>query len=168
MKIISHLVAVSNDLVIGVDNDLPWNLKDDLAHFKKYTLNKIIIMGRKTFESIGRPLPNRINYVISRTVKEIDGAHVFDNLENAMHAAEKHNHEMGIVNEIVIIGGGYLFKETLPVMNKLVITKVDCNVLGDIYYPKVELENWKLVNSKSYTKNSDNDYDFTIEEYEKL
>ena len=168
MKIISHLVAVSNDLVIGVDNDLPWNLKDDLAHFKKYTLNKTIIMGRKTFESIGRPLPNRINYVVSRTVKEIDGAHVFDNLENAMHAAEKHNHEMGIVNEIVIIGGGYLFKETLPVMNKLVITKVDCDVLGDIYYPKVEMENWKLVNSESFSKNSDNDYDFKIEEYEKL
>ena len=168
MKIISHLVAVSNDLVIGVDNDLPWNLKDDLAHFKKYTLNKIIIMGRKTFESIGRPLPNRINYVISRTVKQIDGAYVFDNLDDAMVAAEKHNNDMGIVNEIVIIGGGYLFKETLPVMNKLVITKVDCNVLGDIYYPKVEMENWKLVNSEAYTKNSDNDYDFTIEEYEKL
>ena len=168
MKIISHLVAVSNDLVIGVDNDLPWNLKDDLAHFKKYTLNKIIIMGRKTFESIGRPLPNRINYVISRTVKQIDGAYVFDNLEDAMVAAEKHNNDMGIVNEIVIIGGGYLFKETLPVMNKLVITKVDCNVLGDIYYPKVEMENWKLVNSESYSKNSDNDYDFKIEEYKKL
>ena len=89
MKIISHLVAVSNDLVIGVNNDLPWNLKDDLAHFKKYTLNKIIIMGRKTFESIGRPLPNRINYVVSRTVKEIDGAHVVDNLEDAILAAEK-------------------------------------------------------------------------------
>ena len=168
MKIISHLVAVSNDLVIGVDNDLPWNLKDDLAHFKKYTLNKIIIMGRKTFESIGRPLPNRINYVISRTVKQIDGAYVFDNLEDAMVAAEKHNNDMGIVNEIVIIGGGYLFKETLPVMNKLVITKVDCDVLGDIYYPKVEMENWKLVNSASFSKNSDNDYDFKIEEYEKL
>ena len=168
MKIISHLVAVSNDLVIGVDNDLPWNLKDDLAHFKKYTLNKIIIMGRKTFESIGKPLPNRINYVISRTVKEIDGAYVFDNLEDAMVAAEKHNHEMCIVNEIVIIGGGYLFKETLPVMNKLVITKVDCNVLGDIYYPKVEMKNWKLVYSEAFSKNSDNDYDFKIEEYEKL
>ena len=168
MKIISHLVAVSNDLVIGVNNDLPWNLKDDLAHFKKYTLNKIIIMGRKTFESIGRPLPNRINYVISRTVKEIDGANVFDNLEDAMLAAEKHNDEMGIINEIVIIGGGYLFKETLPVMNKLVITKVDCNVLGDIYYPRVEMENWKLVNSESYIKNADNDYNFKIEEYEKL
>ena len=125
-------------------------------------------MGRKTFESIGRPLPNRINYVISTTVQKIDGAHVFDNLEDAMLAAEKHNNDMGIVNEIVIIGGGYLFKETLPVMNKLVITKVDCDVLGDIYYPKVEMENWKLVNSESFSKNSDNDYDFKIEEYEKL
>ena len=168
MKIISHLVAVSNDLVIGVDNDLPWNLKDDLAHFKKYTLNKIIIMGRKTFESIGRPLPKRINYVISRTVKQIDGAYVFDNLEDAMVAAEKHNNDMGIVNEIVIIGGGYLFKETLPVMNKLVITKVDCNVLGDIYYPKVEMKNWNLVYSESFSNYSDNDYDFKIDEYEKL
>jgi dihydrofolate reductase len=168
MKIISHLVAVSNDLVIGVDNDLPWKLKDDLAHFKKYTLNKIIIMGRKTFESIGRPLPNRINYVISRTVKKIDGASVFDNLEDAMLAAEKHNSKIGIVNEIVIIGGGYLFNETLPVMNKLVITKVDCNVLGDIYYPEVEMKEFKLVNSESYTKNPDNDYDFKIEEYIKL
>ena len=125
-------------------------------------------MGRKTFESIGRPLPNRINYVISRTVKQIDGAYVFDNLDDAMVAAEKHNNDMGIVNEIVIIGGGYLFKETLPVMNKLVITKVDCNVLGDIYYPKVEMEKFKLVNSESYTKNLDNDYDFKIEEYIKL
>jgi dihydrofolate reductase len=85
-----------------------------------------------------------------------------------MLAAEKHNHEMSVVNEIVIIGGGYLFKETLPVMNKLVITKVDCNVLGDIYYPEVEMEKFKLVNSESYSKNSDNDYDFKIEEYIKL
>jgi dihydrofolate reductase len=85
-----------------------------------------------------------------------------------MLAAEKHNNKMGIDNEIVIIGGGYLFKETLPVMNKLVITKVDCNVLGDIYYPTVEMKNWKLVNSESYKKNADNDFDFKIEEYEKL
>ena len=83
MKIISHLVAVSNNMVIGVDNDLPWNLKTDLAHFKKYTLNKTIIMGRKTFESIGRPLPNRTNFVISRTLKEIPGAQVFESLEDS-------------------------------------------------------------------------------------
>jgi dihydrofolate reductase len=168
MKIISHLVAVSNELVIGVDNDLPWNLKDDLAHFKKYTLNKVIIMGRKTYESIGRPLPNRINYVISRTIKEIDGAHVFNNLEEAMLSAEKHNKNLDIENEIVIIGGGYLFEETLPILNKLVITKVDCSVAGDVYYPKINMKNWELISSESYTKDSGNDYDFKIEEYKKL
>ena len=168
MKIISHLVAVSNELVIGVDNDLPWNLKDDLAHFKKYTLKKVIIMGRKTYESIGRPLPNRINYVISRTIKEIDGAHVFNNLEEAMLSAEKHNKNLDIENEIVIIGGGYLFEETLPILNKLVITKVDCSVAGDVYYPKINMKNWELISSESYTKDSGNDYDFKIEEYKKL
>lgn len=168
MKIISHLVAVSNELVIGVDNDLPWNLKDDLAHFKKYTLNKVIIMGRKTYESIGRPLPNRINYVISRTIKEIDGANVFNNLEEAMLSAEKHNQDLNVENEIVIIGGGYLFNETLPIVNKLIITKVDCSVAGDIYYPKIDMKNWDLVSSESYNKDSDNDYDFKIEEYKKL
>jgi len=168
MKIISHLVAVSNELVIGVDNDLPWNLKDDLAHFKNYTLNKVIIMGRKTYESIGRPLPNRINYVISRTIKEIDGAHVFNNLEEAMLSAEKYNKDLDIENEIVIIGGGYLFEETLPILNKLVITKVDCSVAGDVYYPKIDMKNWDLISSESYTKDSDNDYNFKIEEYKKL
>jgi dihydrofolate reductase len=168
MKIISHLVAVSNELVIGVDNDLPWNLKDDLAHFKKYTLNKVIIMGRKTYESIGKPLPNRINYVISRTIKKIDGAHVFNNLEEAMLSAEKHNKNLDIENEIVIIGGGYLFEETLPILNKLVITKVDCSVEGDVYYPKINMNNWELISSESYIKDSDNDYDFKIEEYKKL
>jgi dihydrofolate reductase len=168
MKIISHLVAVSNELVIGVDNDLPWNLKDDLAHFKKYTLNKVIIMGRKTYESIGRPLPNRINYVISRTIKEIDGAHVFNNLEEAMLSAEKHNQDLNVENEIVIIGGGYLFNETLPIVNKLIITKVDCSVAGDIYYPKIDMKKWDLVSSESYNKDSDNDYYFKIEEYKKL
>ena len=96
MRIISHLVAISNNNVIGVNNDLPWNLKDDLAHFKKYTLNKVIIMGRKTFESIGRPLPSRKNYVISRTLKDIPCVFIFDNLESAVLSAEEENKKMGI------------------------------------------------------------------------
>jgi len=168
MKTISHLVAVSNNLVIGVDNDLPWNLKADLAHFKKYTLNKIIIMGRKTYESIGRPLPNRINYVVSRTLNEIPGAYVFNSLEDAISKAEKENIKINIDNEIIIIGGGHLFNETAESINKLVITKVDCDIHGDIYYPKIDLSNWELVKTESYEKDSENDYDFKIEEYIKL
>ena len=168
MKTISHLVAVSNNLVIGVDNDLPWNLKADLAHFKKYTLNKIIIMGRKTYESIGRPLPNRINYVVSRTLNEIPGTYVFDNLEDAIFRAEKENKKNNKDNEIVIIGGGHIFDETVASMNKLIITRVDCNIDGDIYYPEIDLSKWSLIKTESYKKDSENDYDFKIEEYLKL
>ena len=145
MKIISHLVAVSNNLVIGVDNDLPWNLEADLAHFKKYTLDKIIIMGRKTYESIGRPLPNRINYVVSRTLNEIPGTSVFDNLEDAILRAEKENKKHNKDNEIVIIGGGHIFNETAASMNKLIITRVDCNIDGDIYYPEIDLSKLSLI-----------------------
>ena len=111
MKIISHLVAVSNNGVIGVDNDLPWNLKADLAHFREYTLNKTIVMGRKTFESIGRPLPKRTNYVVSRTIESIPGAHVFKSLDDAFTSAESNSNEAD--NELVIIGGGYLFRDTI-------------------------------------------------------
>ena len=168
MKTISHLVAVSNNLVIGVDNDLPWNLKADLAHFKKYTLNKIIIMGRKTYESIGRPLPNRINYVVSRTLNEIPGTVVFNSLENAISAAEHENIKMNRDNEIVIIGGGHIFQETSESMNKLIITRVDCDIDGDIYYPDIDLTRWDLIKTESYEKDSENDYNFKIEEYIKL
>ena len=168
MKTISHLVAVSKNLVIGVDNNLPWNLKADLAHFKKYTLDKIIIMGRKTYESIGRPLPNRINYVVSRTLNEIPGTFVFNSLENAISAAEQENIKMNKNNEIIIIGGGHIFHETSESMNKLIITRVDCDIDGDIYYPEIDLTKWDLVETKSYKKDFENDYDFTIEEYIKL
>ena len=87
--IISHVVALSNNNVIGVDNNLPWNLKTDLNHFKNYTTNKIIVMGRKTFESIGRPLPNRLNFVVSRTIDEIENAFVFKSTKEAIDAAKK-------------------------------------------------------------------------------
>ena len=168
MTIISHAVAVSNNNVIGVDNDLPWNLKNDLAHFKKYTSNKIIIMGRKTYESIGRPLPNRTNFVISRTVTEIPGAYVFSNLEDAIDEAKQKNKDLGLESEVVIIGGGYLFRETMNSFNKLVITRVDCDIDGDIYYPEINLSGWSLIKSESFSKDEENDYDFKIEEYIKL
>ena len=125
-------------------------------------------MGRKTYESIGRPLPNRINYVVSRTLNEIPGAYVFNSLEDAISKAETENIKINIDNEIIIIGGGHLFNETAESINKLVITKVDCDIHGDIYYPKIDLSNWELVKTESYEQDSENDYDFKIEEYIKL
>lgn len=166
--IISHVVAMSNNQVIGVNNDLPWNLKDDLAHFKRYTTGKTIVMGRKTFESIGRALPNRVNYVISSTLSEIEGVSIFKTLDDAMEAAKAHNIENNISNEIAIIGGGYLFRDSINTFNKLVLTKVDCSIEGDVFYPDVDFSNWELVSSESFLKNEDNQYNFSIETYRKL
>ena len=101
--IISHVVAMSNNWVIGVNNDLPWSLKDDLAHFKEYTTGKIIVMGRKTFESIGRPLPNRINYVISSTLENVEGVSIFTNLEDAIEAAKAYNLDKHIALSLIHI-----------------------------------------------------------------
>jgi len=166
MKIISHLVAVSNNGVIGVDNDLPWNLKADLAHFREYTLNKTIVMGRKTFESIGRPLPKRTNYVVSRTIESIPGVHVFKSLDDAFKSAESNSNEAD--NELVIIGGGYLFRDTIDTFNKLLITRVDCDIEGDVFYPELDLSKWSLLNTESFNKDHENDYNFKIEEYSRL
>ena len=166
MVTISHVVALSNNNVIGVNNSLPWNLKTDLAHFKNYTSNKIIVMGRKTYESIGRPLPNRINLIVSNTIKEINGAELFKSTEDAINKAK----ELCInknLDEIIIIGGGYLFRDTLSITNKLVITKVDCNIEGDVFYPDIDLNEWEKLSSEHFTKDSDNDYDFTVITYEK-
>ena len=85
-----------------------------------------------------------------------------------MNSAEKHNKKENQNNEIIIIGGGYLFKQTSSSVNKLVITRVDCNVKGDIYYPKIDMSNWKKISSESYEKDENNDYNFKIEEYLKL
>ena len=166
--IISHVVAMSNNNVIGVDNNLPWNLKTDLAHFKEYTSNKIIIMGRKTYESIGRPLPNRTNFIVSRTLNSVTGANVFNNLEDSIQAAKELSTENNEQAEVVIIGGGYLFRDTISTFNKLVLTRVDCNIEGDVYYPSIDFGEWRLTTSTSFKKDSDNDYDFTVEEYIKL
>ena len=166
--IISHVVAMSNNWVIGVNNDLPWSLKDDLAHFKKYTTGKIIVMGRKTYESIGRPLPNRVNYVISSTLKDIEGVSIFTSLEDAIEAAKIYNLDQDIANEVAIIGGGYLFRDSIHSFNKLVLTRVDCSIDGDVYYPEIDFNNWELISSNKFLKNRDNQYDFTVETYKKL
>ena len=166
--IISHVVAMSNNLVIGVNNDLPWSLKDDLAHFKKYTTGKIIVMGRKTYESIGRPLPNRVNFVISSTLRDIEGVSIFTSLEDAIEAAKIYNLDQDIANEIAIIGGGYLFRDSIDSFNKLILTRVDCSIDGDVYYPEIDFSNWELISSDEFLKNEDNQYDFAVETYKKI
>ena len=158
--IISHLVAVSNNNVIGKDNDLPWKLKKDLLHFKNYTVGKTILMGRKTFESIGKPLPNRNNFIVSTTLQNVNGAEVFKSLDSAIE-----NVSPG--EEVVIIGGGYLFRESINFFNKLVLTQVDCVIDGDIFYPEVNLDQWTLEQSEDFKKDKDNEYNFSVKTFTK-
>ena len=161
--IISHLVALSNNFVIGVNNDLPWKLKKDLQHFSSYTQNKSIVMGRKTFESIGRPLPNRKNIVISSSLESQESLEVVPNLNQAIEVASQWNKDNSAEEEIVLIGGGYVFEESKNIVNKLVLTRVDCEIDGDVFYPQIDLSDWKETSQESYKRDSENEYDFRIE-----
>ena len=161
--IISHLVALSNNFVIGVNNDLPWKLKKDLQHFSAYTQNKAIVMGRKTYESIGRPLPNRKNIVISSSLESQEDLEVVPDLNQAIEVASQWNKDNSAGEEIVLIGGGYVFEESKNIVNKLVLTRVECEINGDVFYPQIDLSDWKEISQESFKRDNENEYDFRIE-----
>ena len=165
--IISHLVALSNNLVIGVNNDLPWKLKKDLQHFSSYTQNKAIVMGRKTFESIGRPLPNRKNIVISSTLNDQEGIEIVSSLDQGIKVADQWNKRNTESEEVVLIGGGYVFEESKNMVNKLVLTRVNCEIDGDTFYPEIDLSNWKKISTESFKHDDENEYDFSVETFVK-
>jgi len=160
--IISIIVAMAKNRVIGKDNDMPWGrLPVDLKHFKKITSGHPIIMGRKTFESIGRPLPNRRNIVLSSQDIKIDGCEVFPSLEEAINAL---NNE----EEIFIIGGGYVYKQALPLANKLYLTYIDLEIQGDTFFPEYEHLNLIEIEHFSTKADTENKYDCDFVEYEIL
>jgi dihydrofolate reductase len=165
VRIISHLVALSNNSVIGVDNNLPWTLKADLKHFSTYTQNKTVVMGKNTFLAIGYALPNRKNIVLSSKMKSSEEIHVASSLKDALSFAESWNIRNYLENEIVIIGGGEVFNQTLDIANKLVITRVNCDIVGDVFYPNLDLSKWKIADSSFHQSDSENEYEFTIETY---
>ena len=161
--IVSHLVARSANNVIGSNNDLPWSLKDDLLHFKSYTLHKPILMGRKTFESIGKPLPKRTSIVItSKVLEPMDGVLTSDSIEGGFQLAKNIFPE-----EVIVIGGGEIFQATINLANKLVISEVDCFIDGEISYPEINLTDWNKELIGEYPKNESNEFAFKIFAYER-
>ena len=144
---ISLIVAFTQNRVIGEDNQMPWYLPRDLAWFKRNTLNKPVIMGRKTFESIGRPLPNRNNIVLSRQPFIYDGVQWADSLQTALSFCENDA-------EVMIIGGGELFKQSLPMTNKLYLTEIQTALDGDTFFPQIDFNQWKLV-EEEYTQSDE-------------
>ena len=159
--IISSLVAMNSNKLIGVNNDLPWKLKDDLEHFKNYSLNKPIIMGRNTFDSIGRPLPNRVNIIVSSQLKEIKGCHICKSLDEAIELGKTHTND-----EIILIGGSRIFQEGMQKINKLVISWVDADHLkGDVFFPEFDIGGWLEVSNDHYKQCDRNEFSFVIKEY---
>ncbi|MFH0262345.1 type 3 dihydrofolate reductase [Vibrio barjaei] len=150
--IISMIAAMADNRVIGKDNQMPWHLPADFIWFKKCTMGKPVIMGRKTYESIGRPLPGRQNIVVSRNSElRIDGVEAVTSLEQALSLVSD-------VEEAMIIGGGSFYEHCLPMANKLYLTYIDANVDGDTQFPDWG-EGWKQVHSEQYQADDKNAYD---------
>ncbi len=151
---ISIIVATSENGVIGRDGKLPWHIPGDLKHFKSLTTNNVVIMGRKTYESIGKPLPNRLNIVITRDKnKTYEGCITVNSIENAIRKA-------GTDKEIFIIGGGEIYKKSIKFVNKVYLTKVHQHIEGDTYFPTLN-ERWKEVEREDKEGYSFITYDFS-------
>ncbi|NOS89893.1 MAG: dihydrofolate reductase [Methylococcaceae bacterium] len=137
---ISLIVAMAHNRVIGLNNQMPWHLSADLKNFKKITLGSPILMGRKTFESIGRPLPGRTNIIISRNLAyQQPGCLIANNLENALQIACQN------ADEVFVIGGAELYKSLLPVANTLYMTLIHQDFTGDTWFPAWDNHSWTEV-----------------------
>lgn len=158
--IISLIAAMAEDRVIGKDNQMPWHLPADLAWFKQNTLNKPIIMGRKTYESIGRPLPGRHNIVLSRQAGDDERVKWVTSAQDALAAA-------GDVEEVMIIGGGNIYQQFLPFATRLYITQIEAKLAGDTTFPDYTQQSWKIVHSESHQPDEKNAYSYRFEILEK-
>ncbi|WIO74450.1 dihydrofolate reductase [Porticoccaceae bacterium LTM1] len=139
---IALVVAMARNGVIGRENQLPWHLPEDLKYFKSVTMGKPIIMGRKTYDSIGRPLPGRTNIVITRDTKwRADGVEVVHSLDQALALATEVADRDG-VDELIVMGGGEIYRQSLERANRLYITEVDADVDGDARFPTFNIDQW--------------------------
>ncbi|OCG09440.1 type 3 dihydrofolate reductase [Gilliamella apicola] len=160
--ILSVIVAMAHNRVIGLNNQMPWHLPADLAWFKKNTLNKPVIMGRKTFESIGRPLPNRHNIVISRQIEptdnKISNVSWVKSIDEAISLAQAQQPD-----EVFIIGGGNIYQQVLPLIDRLYLTHIDAELQGDTYFPDYLPEQWQVIYQQDHQADEKNSYPYQFE-----
>ena len=157
---LSIVVAMDDNRLIGKDNGLPWYLPADLAYFKKITTGNSILMGRKTYESIGRALPNRRNIVITRNSEtSFSGCEVVDSIDAALSITKNDN-------EVMVIGGASLCEQLLPEVTRLYITKIEGKFKGDIFFPEYDKNKWYQVSCESHQPDAINKfvYHFVIME----
>lgn len=159
-----HIVAASENNVIGKEGELPWRLSNDFKYFKNTTWSMPVIMGRKTFESLKKDLPGRINIVLTKKEGwKADNVQVAKDLEEAIVKARECD-----TKEIFIIGGGEIFKQTLPQIDRVYLTRVHATVDGDTYYPELKKDEWTLVKSDSFPADEKNNYPYTFEVWERV
>ena len=155
---ISIIVAVAENGIIGLDNRLIWRLSDDLKNFKRLTYGHFIIMGRKTYESIGKPLPGRTNIILTRDISyDVKDCVVLRSIDEALTYSASKKQE-----EVFIIGGAQIYKETIDIANKLYLTKVYASPHGDAYFPTIDFSNWNEISRTSISQNGKNDFNFDI------
>ena len=156
---VSFIVAKSENNVIGIDNKLPWHLKDDLQNFKKITMGHHILMGRKTFESIGKGLPGRMSLVLSSDPRaNSENVFWFTSIFRAIKQAERNGE-----TELFIIGGEQIFKRSISLVDRIYLTEVHGTMKGDAFFPQLSQKNWKKVSEQVFEKNADNDHAFTFQ-----
>ena len=144
---LSLIAALGENRVIGIDNSMPWHLPGDFKYFKATTLGRPIIMGRKTWDSLGRPLPGRLNIVVSRQAGlQLDGAEVYPSLESAVVRAQEWANQQG-VDEVMLIGGAQLYAQGMAQADRLYLTRVALSPEGDAWFPEFDLTQWKLVSN---------------------
>ena len=153
---ISIIVAMARNRAIGINNRLPWRLSDDLKLFKKNTMGHAIVMGRKTWESIGRPLPGRENIILTRNTNfQAAGCLVVHSLEEILTAKKQDD-------ECFIIGGATLYAAALPLAQKLYLTQVEAAIEGDVFFPEFDENQWQEINRQHFVKNDKNEFEFTF------
>lgn len=157
---ITLIAAASENNALGKDNDLVWHLPDDFKRFKAITSGHFIVMGRKTFESFPKPLPNRTHVIITRqkNYQVPAGCLVVSSIEEALEICPQNE-------EVFIIGGGEIYKQSITLANKIELTRVHTEVEADTFFPKIDLANWKLLQEEYHPKDEKHKYDFTYLTY---
>lgn len=156
---ISIIVACSENNVIGKDNGLIWRLSNDLKRFKALTTGHAIVMGRKTFESIGRPLPNRRNIILSKNLGAMDGCEIMRSTDEVLELAKSTD------EELFIIGGGQVYEQFLPFADKLYLTLVHTEAEGDTFFPDLNRDEWTEVARESFKADEKNEFDYEFVDY---
>jgi len=152
--IISLIAAMDKNQVIGKNNSLPWNLPADMKYFRDKTKGKPVIMGRKTFESIGKPLPKRTNIIVTRDENyKAESCVVVHSTDEAIKAT-------GNAEEVMVIGGSQIYKEFLPKANKMYLTLIDAEFDGDTFFPEYNIEEWNETSYEEHERDSENQYDY--------